>query len=205
MSLSESEVPNLAPSIAFRSRLGAEYLHTKARRPRPSALHIELQVRCAAWRVSDTGQRVGRAGAEVLVYVHGSACVSACCEFSGSIDSPPSAVYSLAARGRVCVWLCVRACVRVCVCVRVCARARARVFVCVRARLFVYLCACVRVISAYVCTCVCGCGCGCVCVSCVCRVCVRVCACASATGGHALASAPAPGSSSASGASLRKL
>ena len=126
MSLSESEVPNLAPSIAFRSRLGAEYLHTKARRPRPSALHIELQVRCAAWRVSlsDKGQRVGRVFADVLrvVYVHGSACVSACCELSGSIDSPPSAGHSLAARVRVCVCVCVCVCrvCRVCVVCVVC-------------------------------------------------------------------------------------
>ena len=40
----ESEVPILP--LAFRSRPGVDYSHTKARRARPSALHIELQVRC---------------------------------------------------------------------------------------------------------------------------------------------------------------
>ena len=74
----ESEVPRAILPLAFRSRPGVDYSHTKARPARPSALQSELQVRCAAWHVSDAGQRVGRVCS--VVYVHGSGYVSACWE-----------------------------------------------------------------------------------------------------------------------------
>ena len=137
--------------LAFRSRPGADYSHTKARQARPSALHSELQVHCAAWRVSDAGQRVGRrVGADVLVYVHGSAYVSACCECSGPIDSPQSAGHSLAARVRRRPRGSMRACVRVSVCACECVRR----FVCVCVCVCVFVCVCVCV-CVYVCVCVC--------------------------------------------------
>jgi hypothetical protein len=44
----ESEVPVFKLPLPFRSRPAVDYSHTKARRARPSALHSELQVRCAA-------------------------------------------------------------------------------------------------------------------------------------------------------------
>ena len=169
VSLQESEVPILP--LAFRSRPGVDYSHTKARPARPSALQSELQVRCAAWRVSDAGQRVGRVGADVLsglcawqwirecllgvIRLHRLATI---CGPQPGRAGPAQASGSM--RACACVGVCMRACMRrfVCVCVccrvRACVRAglracvRACVSVCARASVCVYLCACGRVISA---------------------------------------------------------
>ncbi len=58
-------------------------------------LHSEIGVRYSAWRVSDTGRRVGWVGADVLGYVHGSARVSECpraVEASGAVTMDAAAV-----------------------------------------------------------------------------------------------------------------
>jgi hypothetical protein len=164
----ESEVPILP--LAFRSRPGDDYSHTKAR---PSALQSQLQVRCAAWRVSDAGQRVGRVGADVLsglcawqwirecllgvIRLHRLATI---CGPQPGRAGPAQASGSMRACARVGVcmracmrrFVCVCVCCRVHVCVRVCVRhgACVRACLCVRARLWVYLNACVCVIFACV-------------------------------------------------------
>jgi hypothetical protein len=165
----ESEVPILP--LAFRP--GVDYSHTKARPARPSALQSELQVRCAAWRVSDAGQRVGRVGADVLsglcawqwirecllgvIRLHRLATI---CGPQPGHAGPAQASGSM--RACACVGVCMRvcacagscACVCVCVlpyaCVRACVHACVRACLCVRARLWVYLNACVCVIFACV-------------------------------------------------------
>jgi hypothetical protein len=159
----ESEVPILP--LAFRSRPGVDYSHTKARPARPSALQSELQVRCAAWRVSDAGQRVGRVGADVLsglcawqwirecllgvIRLHRLATI---CGPQPGRAGPAQASGSM--RACACVGVCMRACMRrfvcVCVCCRVRACVRACVSVCARASVCVYLYACARVILACV-------------------------------------------------------
>jgi hypothetical protein len=127
-------------------------------------------------------------GAGGLVYVHGGACVSACCECSGPIDPPPSARHGL---GR---WACASSCA--------CARAAVgvRAYVCARASVGVPACVWACDICVHVHVCVCwrekgtgggGCWCARVCAMrgycsmrgvCVSQwvaacVCVRVCAC----------------------------
>jgi hypothetical protein len=159
----ESEVPILP--LAFRSRPGVDYSHTKARPARPSALQSELQVRCAAWRVSDAGQRVGRVGADVLsglcawqwirecllgvIRLHRLATI---CGPQPGRAGPAQASGSMRACACVacacvracagsCAWACVCVCVLQCACVCACVRACVRV--CVRARARV--CTCMRV------------------------------------------------------------
>ena len=145
----ESEVPRAILPLAFRSRPGVDYSHTKARRARPSALQSELQVRCAAWRVSDAGQRVGRVGADVLSGLCAWQWIRECLlgvirlHRLATICGPqpgragPAQASGLDARGCLCECLRVRVQVRVCVCVAVCVRA--------------YVCACTHVCG---CTCV---------------------------------------------------
>ena len=156
----ESEVPILP--LAFRSRPGVDYSHTKARRARPSAPHSELQVHCAAWRVCDAGQKGWACGCAGLCAWQ---CMREC--LLGAIRlhrlatiCGPQRVRSRPRARCACVGVCMRACVRrfVCVCVYfsvracvcVCVRAQVRVRMCVCARLCVYLYACVRVIFARV-------------------------------------------------------
>ena len=90
-------VSRRCPSCPLRFVLGLEptIRHPEARRARPSVLHSEVGVRCSAWRVSDTGQRVGWMGVDVLGYVHGSARVSECpraVEASGAVTMDAAAV-----------------------------------------------------------------------------------------------------------------